>query len=301
MLMILHTLSMCYIVLPLSTFLKEDNDDLLQWYFIGLKKSSHYVAREVFRMKPSPEDTPESPKTEFFGYVVPDLYLIQVFLMAICLGLLAVYAFLVTFFVKESHECVASNRDLACFITNASSYKTERVNCSTIDSMFNGTTPDLHCYEFIFDASEAVSDAGGILTAGVVAFTATVTCILCMSKGEDGCNSKPRCICTICIQVTVLFVIVALLLVVPFIVSLDGKEIFGYTELWIFSCLISPAVCVPWCKFEEAPRAHLPVSGSASLHPQSLNDLPSGPPDDGNEEKAPLANEKQGKYDSIEL
>ena len=283
MAVILITLTICCLIWLLSPSLDECNDSLLQIFFVRLNKLSHYVAREVFRMKPSPEDTPKSPKTEFFGYVVPEFYLIQVFLMAVCLACLAVYAFINTFFVKESYECVASNRDLACFTTDASTYVTERVNCSTMHSIFNDTIPDLQCYEFVFDASEALSDAGGILTTGVVAITVTVTCVLCISKGEDGCKSKPRCICTLCIQVAMLIVIFGFLFVVPFIVSLDNYEkIFGYMVLWTFSCLILPAVCVPWCRFKKAPRASLPVNGSTNLHPQSLTDLPSGPPGDSN-------------------
>ena len=77
--------------------------------------------------------------------------------------------------------------------------------------------------------------------------------------------------------------IFGLLFVIPFVDILgDQIRVLGYLELWTFSCIILPAVCVPWCKFKKAPRASLPVSGSANLHPQSLTDLPSGPPDDGN-------------------
>ena len=67
-----------------------------------------------------------------------------------------------------------------------------------------------------------------------------------------------------------------------------------------FSFLNIPPVCVPWWKFKEVPRAHLPVSGSVNFRSLSLTDLPSGPPDDGNEEIALVTIETQGNYDSIE-
>ena len=186
MIMILATVVVCALLSPILMFTNEDSNrfvdesDLLSICVNRLKKLYHSIARQIFRMKASPGDTPTSPKTEFFGYVVPSLYLIQVCLMAIYLAWFAGYAFIDTFFVKESYECVAWNDNLACFTTNASSNTTERVNCSTIDSIFNDITPDLQCYQFVFDELEALSAAGGILTAGVVAFTVTVTCILCI-------------------------------------------------------------------------------------------------------------------------
>ena len=122
--MILSTVVAFYIAFPL--LFKEDNDDwrdepnLLARCLIGLEKFCHYAVREIFGMKPSPRDTPMSPKTEIFGfYVVPGNFLIQVILMAVYLVWFAVCAFIYTLFVKESHECVANNRDLACFTVNA--------------------------------------------------------------------------------------------------------------------------------------------------------------------------------------
>ena len=67
------------------------------------------------------------------------------------------------------------------------------MNCSTIDTTFNDTMPDLQCYEFVFDVSETLSDAGGILATGVVVFTLIVTIVLFLSKGEDGCKCIRRC------------------------------------------------------------------------------------------------------------
>ena len=121
----------------------------------------HRSVRVIFRMQPSPGDTDDSPRTQFFGYVIPTCFLVQVFCMVCLLSGYAAFAFLNKFVVKYSNQCDVNNLVLNCFTPNASRNMIERVDCSAIDSTFNGTVPDLQCYEFVFDASEALSHAGG--------------------------------------------------------------------------------------------------------------------------------------------
>ena len=279
--------------------------DLVLKYFQLLKRLMHYSARRVFLMKPSQGDTEESPKTEMFGYVVPHAFLLQVFSMVAFLSGFSVFAFINTFFVKESHDCVAGDPDLACFTVNASNM-TERVNCSTIDSTFNDSTPDLLCYEFVFQTTEALSAAGGIYTIGGVSFAAITTCILFISSGEDGCESpcKPCCICAICTQVTLFFAIFGLLITIPFI-DIVGDQLISSAnaviQMLALSVITINAVAVPWCLFEKAPKAPENVLISVNLPPQSFPiKLPDGPPDDGDEDKALVRNEAQSTYQSIE-
>ena len=159
-------------------------------------------------------------------------------------------------------------------------------------------------YEFVFEASEAISDAGGVLTAGVVAFTATVTCILCLTKGENGCKkeggwkSKLCCCCALFTQALLLAFIFGVLIVAPKIEILDSKlERLKYLELWTFSGLIIPAVCVSWCKFKKALKTCGWIDVAANLPPQSYRiNLPSGPPADGNEQIGLVTIETQGNY-----
>ena len=167
----------------------------LRGCFRRMEQFMHYTVRTVFRMKPSQGDTDESPKTELFGYVVPVCFLGQIFCMVGFLSGYALFTFISIFFVKESDDCVADDPDLGCFTTNASNI-TVSVNCSTIDSTFNGTMPDLQCYEFVFQTLEALSAAGGIISMGSISFTVIIALILSISKGKDGCEGLcgVRCI-----------------------------------------------------------------------------------------------------------
>lgn len=248
-------------------------------------------------MKPSLGDTPESPKTKFLGYVVPSFFLVQVLVMASSLSCFAAYVFIGIFFVKMSSKCDADNRNLACFTMNASDIST-RVNCSAIDSTFNSTV--LWCYEFVFDISEALSHAGGILSMGVVAFIVTLTLILSISKGEDGRNSKLRCYCTMCIQTLMLLGILALLIVVPSIdILFDSVGFMGYLELFGLSCLLVSVICTPWCLFKKVPRALLPVRSRVNISPQTYSSyIPDGPSDNVDEEAALIINQTPRDYQS---
>ena len=152
-------------------------------------KFAHFSVREVFRMKPTQRDTDELPQTEFFGYVAPRLFILQASNIAVSLAGYAAFVFTKVFFVKESYQCDAENSDLVCFTTNASNTR-KRVNCSTINSTFDGTMPALECYEFVFQTSDALSAAGGILTMGGVAFLSIATCILFTSKGKENWNRR---------------------------------------------------------------------------------------------------------------
>ena len=184
------------------------------------------------------------------------------------------FTFLNVFLVKESYDCVATNPNLACFTVNTNSSITERVNCSTIDSTFNGTVPDLQCYEFVFKVSAALSDAGGILTIGGVAFAAIATFILFISKGEEGCESKRRCCCTICIQVIMFVSIFAVIILLPFIGIIDNGP--GNTstifELIILGTIVVNTIAIPWHQFERAETeiGDSYVSGAVNLSPRRL-------------------------------
>ena len=222
-------------------------------------KLVHHGARAVLGMQPSPDDTDDSPKTEFFGYVVPDFFLFQIFSMACFLLGFAGFTFLDVFLIEQSNECDANNPVLACFTTNASNM-TERVNCSTIDSTFNGSVPDLQCYEFVFRVSEALGAAGGILATLGLAFTVVAMFILCISKGKDGWESKSRCFCTICTQAMVFALALVLLFILPFIDIVDDRPGSKQTfiELFMLFIIVCITVAVPWPFFKKVPTAEHP-------------------------------------------
>ena len=246
-------------------------------------------------MNPSPGDTDESPRTEFFGYVVPTCFLAQVFCMVGLLSGYAAFAFLSAFFVKDSNDCDANNPVLNCFAANANN---ARVDCST----FSGTTPDLQCYEFIFDASNALSDAGGILGIGALAFAVVATLILRISKGKDGRKSRRRCFCTVCTQYLMCCGMFLFLYMLPVFFTIGNTPGFStLIEPLVLFIIVCNTICVPWCLFEKAPTEHVDTSVQMKIPPQSYPiELPVGPPDDGDEDRVAFMNERQGNYHSIE-
>ena len=253
--------------------MKEDSiekaKDFRKKHSKAVLKLAHFSVRGVFRMKPTKRDMSELPETEFFGYVVPHRYVIQAFVMAWLLAGYAAYVFTNIFFVKESYECVAENSDLACFLANVSNM-TEKVNCSTISSTFNGTVPDLKCYEFVFQTSEAISAAGGILTMGGVAFLCIVTFILFLSRGKEGWKSKARRRCTFCMQLLMFLSLTSMFSIVPFLDvvhdALEDKN--KYVEMLALFVIVGFALYVPWWRFETPREAS---SNEARGNYQSIN------------------------------
>ena len=256
----------------------QKTTELLRTCLKTMERLVHHSVRAIFGMRPLPGDTDESPRTGFFGYAIPTIFLVQVFCMVVLLSGYAVSAFLDAFFVKGSNECDANNPVLNCFTVNASNM-TGRVDCSAIDSTFNGT---LRCYEFIFDASEALSDAGGILGIGGVAFATIATLILRISKGKDGCKSKRRCCCTVCTQSLMCCGMVVLFDVLPaFFVLSNASGVSTTIELLVLFTIVCNTICIPWCLFQKAPTARaVDESIEMNIPPQSYPiKLPVGPPD----------------------
>ena len=277
--------------------------DLLKCYLITMMKIMHYSGRAMFKMKASLDDRDDLPQTEIFDYVVPNVFLVQVFIVALNVTGYAAFVFINIFFVEESQQCDANNPDLACFINNASNM-TERVNCSVVDSTFNDT---LQCYEFVFKTSEALSAAGGLLTMGGVAFAVVVGLILFISKGEKGRKSLPRCLCATGVQILLFIVVFVLLILLPFL-DIVRDQLVTHTDLVEYAVLfliLIFSVCVPWFKFKRAPKALTNTSIVANTPPQSfpIRITPGpqdDPPDDGDEGKVLITDETQGNYQSIE-
>ena len=68
-------------------------------YHDKAKEIMNYSTQKVFRMKPS-SDRNGSPQTELFGYMVPTIFLVQVFSMTGLLLGYAAFTFIDIFFVK---------------------------------------------------------------------------------------------------------------------------------------------------------------------------------------------------------
>ena len=89
---------------------------LLESYLSTLVKIMHYSAKAMFKIKASMDDRDDSPQTEFFDYVVPPIFLVQlVFAMTVTLTEYMAFVFINTFFVEESDQCDANNPDLEGF------------------------------------------------------------------------------------------------------------------------------------------------------------------------------------------
>ena len=174
------------------------------------------------------------------------------------------------------------------------------MNCSTINSTFDGTMPVFKCYKFVFETSQALSAAGGILTMRGVAFLCIATAILLIFNGKQGCNSVPQCLCTLWVQSCIFGSASILLIVLPFFDAvndaLEDKNTFAEN----FGCFSDSffAVGVPWCHFEKELKEQDNENVAVNLPRQSYPvKLLGGPPDDGNERPLDLtANEAQDDY-----
>ena len=71
----------------------------------------------------------------------------------------------------------------------------------------------------------------------------------------------------------------------------------SFAELLGLSFIVISVVCVPWCQFEKAPKALLPVTGAVTLPHQRYS---IGPPDDGDEETSLVTNERPGSYQATD-
>ena len=130
---------------------------------------------------------------KMFDYVVPELFIVQLFYFVFFIISSAISFFLLGFLIESSSECNPIALD--CFPVNNTQ---ESIDCSKFPNI-----TDIMCFWFTLDVGKGFTDGVGVFTVDVVVFCIITWALLTLSGGKDG--KRSRKICTILMQIFLLF------------------------------------------------------------------------------------------------
>ena len=210
-------------------------------------KFAHSVARKIFKMKAGPNDCEDKPQTLLFGYVVPHLYIFQIFGFSLSLCCFSLMIFWDTFIIETSYLCNPNVPNLHCYAQNISfmNFAEDELDCS------NTTETSVYCYQVVLNLSSAAGNATGVFLISSIVFAINTWLLLYISKGKHG-TGKQKCV-TICVQLTELAVTFILLFIfLHFIAYIVDSAYFKYKHIILsisFFLTSTLSIFMPWFFF----------------------------------------------------
>ena len=194
-------------------------------------------------MKAGPNDHEDKPQTLLFGYVVPHLYIYQIFGFSLSLCCSSLIIFWDTFLIEESYLCNSNVPNLHCYshkllITNLAE---DELDCS------NTTETSVYCYQVVLNLSSAAGSATGVFLISSIVFAINTWLLLCISKGKHG-TGKQKCV-TICVQLTAFVVTIILLFVFLYFIASAYFKLTHYILSISFFLTSTLSIFMPWFFF----------------------------------------------------